>query len=590
MKYWKADLKWITLRLSEKLARYLWLPFKTIPSRTPDLYSKIIINKNVPIEMRDGVRLYADIYRPVIDEPFPVILIRLPYGKDAAGSAMVPEGKFWAKKGYICVIQDVRGKYRSQGEWVPFIHEIEDGYDTVDQIAKQPWCNGNIGMTGKSYCGYTCWAAAVSGHPKLKCIAPGVTATDVYNTWIYNNGAFCLGSVGKWGIAQNSDRAANKYRLNTDHLPLMETDDAAAMPCSYFKEWLNHPTRDSYWDKINLNRFYSKIKIPVLNISGWYDLFLKGALNDWQGVATQSHDPHARLNQWLMLGPYDHSMTTETTGRIGRLNIGTKHRGEWYDTLQHFFDYWLQEMENGFDQTERIKIFTINDNDWRYESQWPVSNVRMTRYYLHSQGGANRIHSVGVLNPHEPGEEPCDVYFYDPQNPVDITHATDLWRQAKTMSDRQTLEKRSDVLLYKSLPLKNDMEITGPLMMTLYASSSASDTDFTAAFVDIFPNGYVLMIQEGIIRAAFRVTDRKQTLIKPERLYKYEIDMIATSYVIQKGHRLGVEISSSNFDRFDRNLNTAGGFGASADMVRATQKIYHSHVYPSHITLPIVPR
>jgi len=390
MKHWKADLKWLALGLSEKLAKYLWLPFKTIPSRTPDLYSKITISKNAPIEMRDGVRLYADIYKPVIDEPFPVILIRLPYGKEEAGSAMVPEGKFWAQKGYICVIQDVRGKYRSQGEWSPFIHEIEDGYDSIDQIAKQPWCNGNIGMTGKSYCGYTCWAAAVSGHPSLKCIAPGVTATDVYNTW-------------------------------------------SELPCSYYKEWLNHPTRDSYWDTINLDQHYSKIKIPVLNIGGWYDLFLKGALNDWKGVATQSNDPYARLNQWIMLGPYDHSQTTETTGRIGRLSIGKKHKGEWYDTLQHFFDYWLQRMENGFDQTERIKLFTINDNDWRYESQWPVSGVRMTKYYLHSQGGANRIHSVGVLSPDMPGEEPCDVYFYDPKNPVGITRETDLWQRAKTM-------------------------------------------------------------------------------------------------------------------------------------------------------------
>ncbi len=590
MKYWKADIKWVMLGLFEKMAKYLWLPFHQKPSRTPNLYAKITVNKNAPIEMRDGARLYANIYRPVIDEAFPVILIRLPYGKDEPGSAMAAEGKFWAKKGYICVIQDVRGKYRSQGEWRPFVHEIQDGFDTIDQISQQPWCNGQIGMTGKSYSGYTCWAAAVSGHPNLKCIAPGVTTMDVYNTWVYNDGAFCIGSVGQWGITQNSRKAVNKYRLNSAHLPVTELDEAAALPCSYYKEWLNHPTRDSYWNNINLNQHHAEIKIPVLHISGWYDLFLKGALEDWKGIATKSADPHARRNQWIMLGPYDHSLTTESTKRIGQLNIGQKHQGEWDDTLQHFFDYWLREMKNGFDQSERIKLFTINDNDWRYESQWPIKGVRMVNYYLHSQGGANRMHGVGVLSTDKPSEEPCDVYFYDPQNPVSINRGEDLWKRAQKMKDRRMLAKKSDVLLYKTVPLKTNLEITGPLQMTLYASSSAPDTDFTAALVDIFPNGYTLLIQEGVIRAAFRQNHRKRTLIKPERLYKYEIDLAAASYYIQKGHQLGVEITSSNFDRYDRNLNIAAGFGAEADTVIATQKIYHSSVYPSHITLPITPR
>jgi hypothetical protein len=413
---------------------------------------------------------------------------------------------------------------------------------------------------------------------------------DIYGVWIYNNGAFCLQTMGNWAIYMNAIRYRNILRLNQRHLPLLTMAEEAQIPCDYYSDWIRHPARDDYWDKINLHNRYSEIRIPVLHLGGWYDTFLKSTIDDWVGVRQESDDLNARENQWLVISPIDHEGTPDRTHRIGQLHIGEFSSWSRWEDAEQFFDYWLKGVDNGFGDTPRVKIFVTGDNDWRFEEDWPLPNTVFTKYHLHSTGKANTSSGDGTIDTVASEEEPPDSYIYDPENPVIAALESDLWHYAKTLVDRTSVEERRDVLVYTSESLEEEREITGPIGVTLYAASSAKDTDFNATLVDVFPDGYCHMIQEGIIRARLRESDKEPSLIEPGKIYKYSIDLWATSYVVKKGHRIRVEISSSNFNRYDRNPNTGSQFGVDDELMKATQTIYHSKEYPSHLSLPLIPR
>jgi len=584
------DLAWGAERTLEWFRKLVVLPLGKLPTSSPDVFEKVEVEKDVPIPMRDGVRLYGNVYRPRAEGPFPVVLIRMPYGKDEFYCFMPWIGKFWAGKGYACVVQDVRGRFASEGEWDPFVNEIDDGYDTLEWISRQPWCDGNIGATGESYYGYTTWAAALSGHPNLKAIAPSTTSMDIYGTWIYRNGAFCMQTLGVWALQMNARRYRNPLRIDPWHLPLISWDDNAGNPCAYYKDWIRHPARDEYWQPINLNHRYDEIDIPVLHMGGWYDTFLGSTLRDYAGVRENAGSETARHNHWLLMSPIDHEGSPESSGRIGRIQIGTSDGWERWEMSRRFFDYWLRGVDNGLADAPRVKLFVIGDNEWRYENEWPLARTQYTRYYFHSDGGANTSDGDGRLSVDPPEEEPVDTFVYDPQDPLTITLQEDMWYLAQELKDRKAIEGRPDVLVYTTLPLEQDVEITGPISATLYAASSARDTDFTATLVDVFPDGYAHMIQEGVIRASYRDSDADPSLLEPGRVYEYTVDLWATSYVVKRGHRMRVEISSSNFNQYDRNLNTGAEYGISAETVKATQTVCHDAERPSHITLPVIPR
>jgi putative CocE/NonD family hydrolase len=591
LKFLAQDTIWALELAKRKLLKRFLLPRISISSRTPDRYDGVSVETDVAIPMRDGTLLRGDLYRPEADAPFPAILTRMPYGKDEYYCYLPAVGRFWARKGYAYLVQDVRGKWRSEGEWDPFVNETHDGYDTIDWIAGQPWCDGSIGMVGESYYGYTCWAAATTGHPNLKCIAPSTTAMDIHDVWIYNGGAFCLQTMGTWAIEMNATEYKNPLRLDYRHLPLQSMDDDAGIPCGYYKDWLRHPTRDSYWSDINLREKYAQVGIPVLHVGGWYDVFLKGTLDDWLGVREHSGDANVRENQWLLIGPWDHDYTTDDTHRIGRLEIGDASASTYWDRCQAFFDYWLRGVDNGFDQTPSVQLFTIGDNAWRVGSEWPPEKATRHNLYFHSAGNAHQADSDGLLILTPPAsEEPADGYSYDPLDPVALTVKTDLWSRAQHLPDRAQLPERPDVLVYQTAPLTDDLEITGPISTTLYASSSAVDTDFTAALVDVFPGGYAHLVQEGITRASFGQPGHEPVPIQPGQVNEYIIDLWATSFVVKAGHRLRVEISSSNFNRYDRNPNTGEPFGTALHPVSVDQRVFHTAQYPSHITLAIIPR
>ncbi|UCH03052.1 MAG: CocE/NonD family hydrolase [Candidatus Bathyarchaeota archaeon] len=581
-----SDLRWAIKKIHDTILKVHYLPLMRIPTKTADVYACVEVEQNVAIPMRDGVKLYANIYKPKAAGTFPVVLTRLPYGKDEYYCFMPAIGTYWAKKGYICVVQDVRGKWNSEGEWYPLVHEAEDGYDTLNWIVNQAWCNGNIGMFGVSYFGYTQWAVAPLNHPNLKCIAPGTITTDIYK-WMYTNGAFRMQTAATWIYSMNSKTQRNYFPLNYWHLPLITMDDEAGVDYDYYNDVITHQSRHRFWDRLKIDEKYRQITIPVLHWGGWYDNFVKFTIDDWLQV--REHAP-ARQNQWLVIGPIDHAWSTESTRRIGKLDIG-EHGCHWiWDLHQQFFDYWLKGIDNGFSETPRVNIFVLGDNTWRYEHEWPLARTQYTQYYFHSNGSANTVHGDGVLDTDKPKDESSDRYIYDPNHPITISLETDCCKLAKELKDRTSVEQRTDVLVYTTSELEEDMEITGPLSVTLYAASSARDTDFTATLVDVFPDGYTHMIQEGIVRARYRNADRDVSLIEPGKIYKYAIDLWATSYVAKKGHKIRVEISSSNFNRYDRNPNTGNVFGMDTELVKATQTIYHDANRPSHISLPIIPR
>lgn len=587
--FFRADLQWTFSNLLDKIDKHFKLPLKKIENGTPDRHNQIRVEKNVRIPMRDGVGLYANVYRPKADGKYPVILTRLPYGKDEYYCFMPAIGKFWARKGYAFVAQDVRGKFCSEGEFEPLINEVEDGYDTLDWISKQPWCDGNIGMEGESYYGYTTWAGAVSGHPSLKCISPMNTAMDFHDV-IFQNGALTLQTVGLYPILMHGRTYQNVFRLDRMHLPLITMDDAAGIPTPSYDRLLSHPFRDEVTESYNLRNRQARVEVPMLVVAGWYDVFLKTTIDDWLVQRERNAGAGAGQTQWILIGPIDHESTPLETHRIGRLNIGDKSATTIWDMRQEFYDKFLKGMDNGFENTPPVRIFVIGDNDWRDEEEWPPAKTHYVDYYFHSAGNANTAHGDGTLNVSAPVDEPLDTYVYDPVEPVKIHYDIDIWSLAEQMKDRIRVEKREDVLVYTSEPLEKDAELTGPIQVTLYAASSGVDTDFTAALVDVFPNGYLHLVQEGIQRASRRESDTEPTFLQPEQVYEYRIDLWATSYVMKAGHRIRVEISSSNFDRFDRNLNTGAEFGMTSETARATQKIYHREDYPSHITLPVIPR
>ena len=559
----------------------------------------IVVQVDVPAPMRDGVRLFADVYLPDAAGPFPVILTRMPYDKQSAYGMMPALGRFWALQGYAYVAQDVRGRFQSEGHFGR-VDEIRDGYDTIDWIAKQSWCDGNIGVTGESYYGYTTWAAGVGQHPNLRSIAPVDITPDLYERR-FVNGAFRLRAQGGWALDMDGREEQDVEAIDWWHLPVITLGSAAGLGDSIFTTWIHKSVRSVFWNERSFHHRYDRIDIPALHFGGWYDNYTNGTIAGWQGVREQSPSLEARREQWIVMGPWDHETVStqffdppEPLTKIGRIDIGTGAATTYSETLLAFFDYTLKGVENGFEKTSPMRIFVIGDNEWRYEEEWPLARTQYTRYYFHSDDPAQSKTRGGSLDPASPDDRPDrrhnDSYDYDPADPVVYGMDRDPWERALAIGDRSSIANRPDVLTYDTPLLTEALEITGPITVALYAASTAPDTDFTAALVDVYPDGYAQLIQEGIQRASFRESDTEPTPIEPGRIYRYDIDLWATSYVVQPGHRIRVEISSSNFPRFARNLNTGNPFGISDEVAVATQTIYHNTEYPSHITLPVIPR
>ena len=561
----------------------------------------VTVERGVKVIMRDTTVLRADIYRPGVDGRFPILLQRTPYDKRNGATF----GYRAAAAGYVVIIQDVRGRYTSEGEWYPFRSESQDGYDTVEWAAALPYSNGQVGMFGGSYVGATQMLTAIAHPPHLAGICPVVTASNYHNGWTYQGGAFQQWFNESWtsGLAQDTlnrkvQSATNAkegiWKLPLTSYPLFNMTAGSLQLGSpevlapYFLDWLVHPSYDEYWKRWSIEEHYPDIRVPALHVAAWYDIFQGGALRNYEGIKAHGGTEAARNGQHLLVTIGGHA----GSGRqIGDVDFGLAAEQYQEDTVTlEWYDYLFKGVKNHFSQ-KPVRIFVMGANQWRDENQWPPERMRETRFFLHSERGANSLRGDGALSTQAPDSESSDHYVYDPANPV-ATIGGPLCCDAEHLAagprDQRPDEARDDVLIYSMKPFDRDVEATGPVHVELFAKSSAVDTDFAAKLVDVWPNGFARNLTEGIVRARYRNSQERPELLNPGQIYKFAIDLWSTSNVFQKGHQLRIEISSSNFPRFDRNLNTGADAEFEGRYVSATNTIYHDAEHPSAILLPIV--
>jgi uncharacterized protein len=566
---------------------------------------QVALEPDVSVRMRDGIILRADVYHPKGGSKFPVLLERTPYNKGAMGE--VGFGLEAAARGYVVVIQDTRGRYQSEGEWYPFVHESNDGYDTVEWAAALPWSDGRVGMFGGSYVGATQMLAAISHPPHLAGICPAVTASNYHEGWTYQGGAFEQWFNESWTsiLAQDTlDRAVRDHtnalngiwKLPLDRYPLFplpaasSDKDLTRSLAPYFLDWLSHPSYDEYWKRIAVDGHYPDINVPSLTVAAWYDIFLGGSLRNYVGLKLHAGTEAARAGQHLLIALGGHAGSGR---KVGDVDFGPSAAFDEQQVILSWYDHLFKNANNEFSKSKPVRMFVMGADEWRDVDDWPPPRARYTRYYLHSAGRANSSAGDGSLSTTAPASESSDRYVYDPAHPVPTIGGPlccDSAHVEPGPRDQHTAEERSDVLVYTTPILAQDMEVTGPVSLDLYASSSAVDTDFTAKLVDVTQEGFARNLTEGIIRARYRNAPDRPELMRPGQVYKFTVDLWATGNVFRKGHRLRLEISSSNFPRFDRNLNTGAEPGSDQSPKPATNTVLHDAKHPSALILPIIPR
>jgi len=571
-------------RFPLRLARIL--PFLLIAATlsAEEKKAPFVFEGDVMIPMRDGTKLAANIFRPEGDGKFPVILMRTPYGKPGE-SWGDPRG--FVPAGYVMVVQDCRGRGKSEGEWDPFRYDVEDGFDTQEWVGHQPWCNGEIGTTGGSYVGWTQWASAPNSSRYLKAMVPAVPFANAYDL-AYSGGAFQLALLMGWGagvggVTLPPDKLAEAYQ----HLPLDTFGDQFEKKVGYLDDWIRHPSYDDYWKQRGIDYRYADITVPILNVGGWYDIFAETTIDLVNHVRAASHDRNVRRNQFVIMGPWTHGIGPR---KVGELDYGPEAQLNIGELQFRWFEYWLKGHETGVQDWPALYLFVMGENRWRGENEWPLKRTRFTSYFLHGAGHANSAKGDGSLSADEPDAEKADEFTYDPKDPVPSVGGNNLVGASAGPYDQAKVEARQDVLVYSTSPLDQDVEVTGPVKLVLWAASDARDTDFTGKLVDVDPDGKAYNICEGILRARYRHGGDKPELLDPGKTESYEIDLWVTSNVFKRGHRIRVEVSSSNFPRFDRNPNTGHPFGTDAELVSAHQTILHDREHPSHLVLPVIPR
>jgi putative CocE/NonD family hydrolase len=577
--------------------------------------TNMMIEKSVMVPMRDGVRLATDIYHPAEEGRYPALLVRLPYNKD---QSMIVQANIdtsrAAQAGYVVVIQDCRGRFASEGEFTPIVNEANDGADTVAWISEQPWSTGQVGTLGGSYLGFTQWLLAREHPEALRAMSPMITTSDYYEAPCrHTGGVFELGlslfsSLGmipeelqrrvRLGKANMEQMGALMQIMNNptalfEHLPLVDMPLLREFAPAYF-EPLAHPNYDDYWRNMAHKTYYEQITVPALNIGGWYDIFLGTTLQNYTGMKQRGGSPAAREHQRLLIGPWSHG---GFTGVFPERNYGLMASTEAADlrgVQLRWFDHWLKGEDNGVEQDKPVKLFVMGLDQWREEDDWPLPDTQFRPHYLHSGGHANSATGDGTLSTEAPTQEAEDAYLYDPHRPVPTVGGAILLPPGLDWGprDQRTVEAREDVLCYSTPVLEKAVEVTGPIELVLFVSSSARDTDFTGKLVDVSPDGRAEILTDGILRTRYRESFSEPRLMEPGQIYELHLDLWATSNVFKIGHRIHLEVSSSNFPRFDRNTNSGGTIETETEQnfVQALNRIYHDAAHPSHLLLPIIER
>jgi uncharacterized protein len=587
----------------------VWPP---VDGRGPCAVSKQL---DVPARMRDGTILRSDVYRPRTSDAVPVILARTQYGKTdmQVQPSRYQSPEWFASHCYLVVVQDIRGQGLSNGTFTEFSHDQEDGYDTVEWAAGLPGSNGKVGMYGSSYVGATQWLAAVTTPPHLVTIVPANTASDYYDGWTYEGGEFRLAFVEPWAIETIATTAAKNrhddaavrqlqaaaadptrwldFRPFKD-LPPMQPADPKIAP--WYFDWIRHWTRDDYWKRWSIRDRYSSVKVPVLDIEGWYDGFLAGGLENFAGMVSHGGSSAARKNQRLVIGPWDHV----DWGRPGSTpapllkGIGAGANSPINELMLAWYDHFLKGLNNDASSQPRVDYFLMGANKWKSTTAWPLPGTRWVTYYMSGHGGPTTSGRPGMLTAVAPATDRPDTFTYDPAYPAPSLGghsccSAQLGPQGPY--DQTPVQQRSDVLTYTTDPLPGDTEITGPAVVDLWAESSAPDTDFTAKLDLVRPDGEVINLNNGIIRTSFRDSLSDPRPAMPGQPYDYRIQIWPTSYQFGPGDRIRVEISSSDYPQFAPNPNTGEPFGQGATTESAIQTILHDAAHPSKVTVPIIP-
>ena len=547
------------------------------------LAAKLRIDSHLAVRMRDNTVLYADVYRPETDEKVPVLVIRTPYGVQRDEGHQ--EFFRFAQNGFAVVVQDVRGRFESDGSWDPFRFEASDGYDTIEWAAAQPWSNGKVGTQGGSYLGNNQWLTAALAPPSLRAMFPRVASTSIYHNWAFFGGAFRLSFNFGWAVVRMPHRIMQPQYWHTDsaagvgldyatvllHLPL-NIADLASSNCvvPHYREWLKHPNYDPYWSHLSVEDRFDKITIPVHTFGGWYDIFLAGTINGFTGMQGKGAK--------MTIGPWGHGPSQQ----FGELDFGPGAMRNMHDVELPWFQFHLQGIENGIESTAPVELFYMGANKWNKEDAWPVPGTTFRPLYLGDKG------TLGFVPPPSVGS---DSYVYDPKNPAPTMGGNNCCGSPTVAGpvDQRPLESRADVITYTGNIIVQPLAIAGPISLKLYASTDGPDTDWMVKLIDVYPDGRAFNLAEGILRARFRDGFETPNLLTPNVTYEFTIDLVGTANVFLPGHQIRISITSSNFPQFDRNPNTGFELGVSPTLRVAHNTIYYGGKHSSHIILPVVP-
>lgn len=580
------------------------------------------VEHDVPMQTRDGVTLYSDVYRPDGEGTFPVMIIRTPYDKSmqvyADGATMsrhLIHSRYFPKHGYVVIVQDTRGRWQSGGEFYPYIWDAQDGFDTVEWAAKQPWSNGKVAIVGKSYMGLVQYLAAIEQPPHLVAGGPMSAPISYFENCVYRRGVFELGWQLSYIIGLARDIAIrmggeegerrllylNRFLENPairfgklkmsefEHMPIRDWIGRLAEDAPYVRDLLENWKDGEYWHKMDARPRAGNINVPMLHVGSWFDPFLIDTTEMFERIRREG-SPEVARNQQLIIGPWTHIFGSR---RAGQVDFGPEAELDIDGLELRWYDHWMKGIDTGLLDEAPVKVFVMGANKWRHEQEWPIARTQYTPLYLASGGKANSRDGDGCLSFEEPGAMPPDSYIYDPNDPVPTCGGTTLLAHGGDAGscDQALVEQRQDVLVYTSEALARPIEVTGPVVLKLFASTSAPDTDFNAKLVDVRTDGTAFNVADGVIRARFRESLANPTPVDPGAIVEYEIDMWSTSHLFQAGHRMRIDITSSDFPRYDRNPNTGNDFGVDRgeDMVPARQTIFHDARYPSHVLLPVIP-
>lgn len=563
-----------------------WVAYQLAPSALahhlgfrPPAYA-VRVERGVTMITSDGVALVSNIYHPQRVRRTPTILVRIPLLRDIKyrlfGDVVA---RMWAERGYTAVIQATRGRYPSGGRYEPFRHERQDGIETLAWLAGQPWFDGRLGMWGGSYFSYTQWVLADQEVPGPSALMVQICSTD-WHRMFYPGGAFSLASALYWAVWSSNNLpeppSPEALQPGFDGFPLIEADDRLGRDIEFFNDWATHAARDSYWASVDGERRPESLIAPVLIMAGWYDPFLPGAIDDFLRIH-RGGKPSVAAASRLIIGPWAHARTVALPG-----NVPLRHyRLESLAPSLPWFDRHLHSSGGVVVEETPIRIYVTGVNRWRDEHEWPLTRTQYVPYYLRSGGKANSAHGDGALTLHPASSaEPADTFVYDPQRPVSSLGGA-MFGPLGGVALQNAVEARPDVLVYTTPPLAADLEVTGPIVAFLFVATTAPATDFTAKLVDVHPDGSAYNVSEGILRQSYR------GVAQPTGI---QIDLWPTSSVFLKGHRIRLEISSSNYPRFDRHPNTDGQIATERNPVIATQGIHHGPETPSHLLLPVIPR